>query len=388
MPIAVFVLALSTFVLGTSEFMLSGLLPEIASDLGVSIPDAGLLISAFAVGMLVGAPTMAAATLRLRRKLTLIATLLVFLAGHVVAALAPTYGVLFGTRVVSAVAAAGFWAVAAVTTIGLVPVERRGRAMATLVGGLTVANVLGVPAGTFVGQHAGWRSAFWVVAALSTVAIAGVLLAVPSTERSSAGHSLRTEFGVYRNPRLWLALLITASSTAMTIATFSYLSPLLTDAAGLSAGWVPAVLGLYGVGALLGVGVGGRLADLRPWHTLAAGITGTMLVLVALALGGTRPVVAVTGALLLGLTGFVINPALNVRVFALAADAPTLAGATNVSAFNTGILAAPWLGGLTIGAGLGYLSVTWVSLALGAVALAALAVAAQRETAPELELVS
>ena len=174
----------------------------------------------------------------------------------------------------------------------------------------------------------------------------------------------------------------------MTIATFSYLSPLLTDAAGLSAGWVPAVLGLYGVGALLGVGVGGRLADLRPWHTLAAGITGTMLVLVALALGGTRPVVAVTGALLLGLTGFVINPALNVRVFALAADAPTLAGATNVSAFNTGILAAPWLGGLTIGAGLGYLSVTWVSLALGAVALAALAVAAQRETAPELELVS
>ena len=123
MPIAVFVLALSTFVLGTSEFMLSGLLPEIASDLGVSILDAGLLISAFAVGMLVGAPTMAAATLRLRRKLTLIATLLVFLAGHVVAALAPTYGVLFGTRVVSAVAAAGFWAVAAVTTIGLVPVN-------------------------------------------------------------------------------------------------------------------------------------------------------------------------------------------------------------------------------------------------------------------------
>ena len=175
MPLAVFVLGLSIFALGTSEFMITGLLPGMAADLGVSIPDAGLLISAFAVGMVVGAPLLAVGTLKLPRRTTLLALLVVFAGSHVGGALASGYGLLFATRIVSALACAGFWAVAAATTVSLVPAARRGRALAVLVGGLTLANIAGVPAGTFLGQHAGWRTAFWAVAALTVVAVVGVL---------------------------------------------------------------------------------------------------------------------------------------------------------------------------------------------------------------------
>ncbi|MGC7099667.1 Cmx/CmrA family chloramphenicol efflux MFS transporter [Amycolatopsis lurida] len=375
MPIAVYVLALSIFALGTSEFMLSGLLPPIAADLGVSIPDAGLLISAFAVGMLVAAPLLAAATLRLPRKLTLLGMLAVFGLGNLVGAVSPDYGLLFASRVVSAAAAAGFWAVAAVTTVAMVPERRRGRALAVMAGGLTVANVLGVPAGTWLGQFAGWRSAFWAVAALTAIAMIGVLLLVPSVRPAAERPSLRGELRSYRNPQLWLAFGITSASTAMAMATFSYLAPLLTEVSGLPVDWLPAVLALYGVGAVIGITAGGRFADVHPLRTLAGGIGAAVVMLAVLAVAGASTTVAVIAAFLLGLTGFVTNPALNVRVFALASSAPTLAGASNVSAFNVGIVLAPWLGGLTIDAGLGYLSVTWVSIALGVLALGGVALA-------------
>ncbi|MBN6039375.1 Cmx/CmrA family chloramphenicol efflux MFS transporter [Amycolatopsis sp. 195334CR] len=377
MPIAVYVLALSIFALGTSEFMLSGLLPPIAADLGVSIPDAGLLISAFAVGMLVAAPLLAAATLRLPHKLTLLGMLAVFLLGNLAGAVSPGYGLLFASRVVSAAAAAGFWAVAAVTTVAMVPERRRGRALAVMAGGLTVANVLGVPAGTWLGQLAGWRSAFWAVAALTAVAMIGVLLLVPAVRPSAERPSLRGELRSYRDPELWLAFGITSASTAMAMATFSYLAPLLTEVSGLPVDWLPAVLGLYGVGAVIGITLGGRFADVHPLRTLAGGFGAAVVVFAALAVAGTSVPVAVAAAFLLGLTSFVTNPALNVRVFALASSAPTLAGASNVSAFNVGIVLAPWLGGLIIDAGLGYLSVTWVSIALGVLALGGVALASR-----------
>jgi MFS transporter, DHA1 family, chloramphenicol resistance protein len=381
MPLAVVVLGFSAFVLGTSEFMLTGLLPQIASDLEVSIPDAGLLISAYAVGMFVGAPVMAAATLKLPRKLTLLAMQATFLVGHVVGALAPTYGVLFGTRMISAFAQAGFMAVAFAITINLVPVDRRGRAMATLIGGITVATVIGVPAGTFVAQQAGWRSTFWVVAALCAITGVVVLRVVPSVDNVRRRPRLRAELGAYRNPRLWLALTITSLTIAATFATASYLAPVLTDVTGLHPHWVPVVLSLFGVGSVIGIGIGGRLADRHPLHALAGGVVGTGVALVALALGARTAPVAVAAILLLGLAGFVVNPALNVRAFALAATAPTLGGASNISAFNVGLMAAPWLGGLTIDAGLGYLSVTWVSFVLAVVALAGIVLAAKLDRA-------
>src|SRR6478609_10548053 len=179
MPLAVYILGLSVFALGTSEFMLSGLLPPIARDMDVTIPKAGLLISAFAIGMVIGAPLLAVATLRLPRRTTLITLISVFGLGQVAGALAPTYEILFVSRVVSALACAGFWAVGAAVAIAMVPVNQRARAMAVMIGGLSVANVLGVPLGAFLGEHLGWRSAFWAVGAASAVALIGVVTRIP-----------------------------------------------------------------------------------------------------------------------------------------------------------------------------------------------------------------
>ncbi|MEC3981690.1 Cmx/CmrA family chloramphenicol efflux MFS transporter [Amycolatopsis sp. H20-H5] len=377
MPLAVLVLGLSVFALGTSEFMITGLVPGMAADLGVSVPATGLLISAFAIGMVVGAPVLAAATLKLPRRTTLVALLGVFALAHVVGALAPGYGLLFVTRVVSALACAGFWAVAAATAISMVPRARRGRALAVLVGGLTVANIAGVPAGTFLGQHAGWRSAFWAVAALSLVALVAVLTLVPATRADGDAPSLHTELRLYRRGRVWLALGVIALSQAMTFATFSYLAPLLVEVNGLPSGAMPLVLALFGVGALAGITLGGKLADTRPFAVLYGGMGLALAALVALALAGPRTPVAIAAVIAIGAGGFAINPALNVRAFTVAGDdAPTLVGASTTSAFNVGNTVGPWFGGLAIGGGFGYPSVAWVSIALGVAALAVLTFAA------------
>ncbi|MFD2474727.1 Cmx/CmrA family chloramphenicol efflux MFS transporter [Amycolatopsis silviterrae] len=386
MPLAVFVLGLSIFALGTSEFMITGLLPGMAADLGVSIPDAGLLISAFAVGMVVGAPLLAVGTIRLPRRTTLLGLLVVFSAAHVIGAVSDGYGVLFATRVVSALACAGFWAVAASTTVNLVPEAKRGQALAVLVGGLTVANVVGVPAGTLLGQHAGWRSAFWAVAALSVVAAIAVLAAVPRTTTETEAPRIAEELKVFRRSRLWLALGVIALLQAMVFATFSYLAPLLVSVAGLPESGVPVVLALFGGGAVIGIFAGGKLADTHPFATLYGSLGIAVAALVALAFA-TNAVVAVTAVLVLGAAGFAANPALNVRAYAVAGGSSTLVGASTTSAFNVGNTVGPWLGGTTISAGLGFSSVAWVSVALGALALAALTFALrlhQRDAAPQL----
>ncbi|MFC4080615.1 Cmx/CmrA family chloramphenicol efflux MFS transporter [Amycolatopsis samaneae] len=386
MPLAVYVLGLSVFALGTSEFMITGLLPGMATDLGVSIPDTGLLISAFAIGMVVGAPLLAAGTLRLPRRTTLLALLVVFGASHVVGALAQGYALLFATRVLSAFACAGFWAVGAATTISLVPEQRRGRALAVLVGGLTVANIVGVPAGTFIGQHAGWRAAFWAVAALTAVAAVGVAALVPTTRAGTGAPRLRTELQLYRRPRVWLALGVIALCQAMIFATFSYLAPLLTETYGLPSSWVPGVLALFGVGALAGITLGGKLADARPFATLYGSVGLAVLALLVLAVTDDATV-AVIAIIAFGAAGFAANPALNVRTYAVAGDAPTLVGASTTSAFNVGNTAGPWLGGLAIDAGLGFPSVAWVGAVLGAATLAALTLAAVVQRADDAKRV-
>ncbi|TCC61351.1 MFS transporter [Kribbella pittospori] len=377
MPLAVYVLGLAIFAQGTSELMLAGLLPEIAGDLNVSIPAAGLLISAFAVGMLVGAPILAVVTLRWTRRTALLAFLAVFALTHVVGALAPGYGMLVATRIVGAFVYAGFWAVAAVTAIGLVGPEARGKAMSIVAGGLTIATIVGLPAGTVIGQHLGWRGAFWTVAVLSALAMIGVIATVPGG-RSGATPDLRAELRAMINPKLWLAYGTTAVSTAAYLVIFSYLAPLLTDSTGLTEGWVPVVLALYGVGALAGITIGGRTADARPFTTLHVGIGGGIAASIVLALGTGTPWLAVIAIVLVGAFGFANNPAINTRVFGLAGSAPTLAAAFNISAFNVGITIGPWLGGLAIDANAGYPSVAWIGAALGLVALGTVLLAAVR----------
>ncbi|MER7550303.1 Cmx/CmrA family chloramphenicol efflux MFS transporter [Streptomyces anulatus] len=375
MPLAVYILGLSVFALGTSEFMLSGLLPPIADDMNVSIPQAGLLISAFAIGMVVGAPLLAVATLRLPRRTTLIALISVFGLGQIAGALAPTYEVLFVSRVLSALACAGFWAVGAAVAIAMVPVNSRARAMAVMIGGLSVANVLGVPLGAFLGEHFGWRSAFWAVGAASAVALVGVLTRIPPIPLPEKKPELKRELAIYRDRQVWLAIVITALAAGGVFCAFSYLAPLLTDVAGLDSGWVPWILGLFGAGALIGTMIGGRVADAHLFGVLLGGITASTVFLVALALFASSQVAVIALAFLLGLSAFFTAPALNARMFNVAGAAPTLAGATTTAAFNLGNTSGPWLGGTVIDLDFGFASTAWAGAAMTALALAAVGVA-------------
>ncbi|MFI6296025.1 Cmx/CmrA family chloramphenicol efflux MFS transporter [Nonomuraea sp. NPDC050790] len=371
MPLAVYVLGLAIFAMGTSEFMLAGLLPAMAADLGVTVPDAGLLISAFAIGMVIGAPLLAALTLRWPRRRTLLAFLAIFIATHVVGALAPDYGLLFGTRVVGAFVYAGFFGVAAVTVTDMVPTGARARALAVVVGGITLSTVLGVPAGTLISQYADWRAAFWTVAVLTALAFAGVLSLVPAGRTgATAAPSLRRELRAMANLRLWITYGAVSLSFSSMMASFGYLGALLTRTTGLSEGWVSPILALFGLGSLIGITVGGRTADARPFATFYLGMAGVVVTSAGVALLATSPVALVVTVFLMGVAGMATNPAVNVRVYALAGSAATLAGSTNVSAFNIGNTLAPWLAGLAISAGFGYPSVGWVGAAMAAGALA------------------
>ncbi|WP_435059313.1 Cmx/CmrA family chloramphenicol efflux MFS transporter [Streptomyces sp. bgisy060] len=382
MPLAVYILGLSVFALGTSEFMLSGLLPPIAEDMNVSIPRAGLLISAFAIGMVVGAPLLAVATLRLPRKTTLITLITVFGLGQVAGALAPNYPVLFASRVVSALACAGFWAVGAAVAIAMVPVGARAKAMAVMIGGLSIANVLGVPAGAFLGEHLGWRSAFWAVGAASAIALVGVATRIPHIPRPEAKPRLRQELSIYRDRQVLLSITVTALAAGGVFCAFSYLAPLLTDVSGLDGGWVSAVLGLFGIGALVGTTLGGRIADAHLFGVLLSGIAGSTVFLAALALLAPHPVVTVLLTFFLGVSAFFTAPALNARMFNVAGAAPTLAGATTTAAFNLGNTGGPWLGGTVIDAGLGYASTAWAGAAMTTLGLAAAAVSLKLHRSP------
>lgn len=375
MPLAVYILGLSVFALGTSEFMLSGLLQAIADDMDVSIPQAGLLISAFAIGMVVGAPLLAVATLRLPRKTTLVALITVFGLSQIAGALAPSYGILFASRIVSALACAGFWAVGAAVAIAMVPVDTRARALAVMIGGLSIANVLGVPAGAFLGEHLGWRSAFWAVGAASAIALAGVATRIPHLPLPETRPRLRQELTIYRDRQVLLSITVTALAAGGVFCAFSYLAPLLTDVSGLGEAWVSGVLALFGIGALVGTVIGGRVADAHLFGVLLTGITASTVFLVALALFAAVPAATVTLAFLLGVSAFYTAPALNARMFNVAGAAPTLAGATTTAAFNLGNTAGPWLGGTVIDADLGYASPAWAGATMTLLALATAALA-------------
>ncbi|WP_189601741.1 Cmx/CmrA family chloramphenicol efflux MFS transporter [Streptomyces lateritius] len=370
MPPAVYILGLSVFALGTSEFMLSGLLPPIADDMNVSIPRAGLLISAFAIGMVVGAPLLAVASLRLPRKTTLITLITVFGLGQVAGALAPNYGILFASRVVSALACAGFWAVGAAVAIAMVPAGSRARALAVMIGGLSIANVLGVPAGAFLGEHLGWRSAFWAVGAASGIALVGVVTRIPHLPLPDEKPRLKRELVIYRDRQVLLSIVITALAAGGVFCAFSYLAPVITDVAGIDTRWVSAILGLFGIGALIGTTIGGRVADAHLFGVLLSGITASTLFLIALTLFASSPVAVVALSFLLGVSAFYTAPALNARMFNVAGAAPTLAGATTTAAFNLGNTAGPWLGGTVIDAGLGFAATAWAGAAMTVVALA------------------
>ncbi|MEV6071175.1 Cmx/CmrA family chloramphenicol efflux MFS transporter [Nocardia sp. NPDC052001] len=375
MPLAIYVLGFAIFAQGTSEFMLSGLLPEMAHDLGVSIPDAGLLISAYAIGMVIGAPILAMATLRWPKRRALLTFLAVFIAAHVVGAVATGYPVLFATRVIGAIACAGFFGVAAVTAVDLVGAHRAGRALSIVIGGITVSTVLGVPLGTVIGQQLGWRSAFWTVAVLSAVAAAGVAVSLRTVPGHSVGETSRTvtrfgdELRSLADPGLWIVYGTSALIFSSMMASFSYLGAMLTTDTGLDESWVPVVLALFGVGSLIGITLGGRVADALPYPTLYIGGTGVLISSIGIAIFASHPIPVIVLVFLMGMFGLATNPAINVRVYAHLGQVRTLGGALVTSAFNVGNTLAPWLAGLAVAAGLGYPSTAWVGAGMSALGL-------------------
>ncbi|MER5227386.1 Cmx/CmrA family chloramphenicol efflux MFS transporter [Streptomyces flaveus] len=371
MPFVIYVIGFGTFAQGTSEFMLSGLLPSLAGDLDVSLSEAGLLVSAFAAGMVVGAPLLTLATLKLPRRVALTGFQVVFIAGHVAAALVPHFGFLLITRVVTAMAYAGFWTLASVAAVSLVTADKRGKAVSVVVSGLSISMILGVPAGTLLAQHSGWQAAFWAVAALTALSAIALLVVLPGGHDTDAPRlELRTELRSLAVPRLWAAYAITALTISATIAIFPYLGALLEDVTGVSEALVPAVLGLYGVGALAGLTVGGRIADRAPFGVLLTGMGTVAVVASAIALAAGSPWAMVPLSVLLGAGGFLTNPAVNARVFSILGETRTLGGAMNIAAFNVGIAIAPWVAGLVIDADLGLAAIGWVGAAFALAALA------------------
>ncbi|GGV24309.1 MFS transporter [Streptomyces longisporoflavus] len=344
LPFVVWVLSAGTFLMGTTEFVVAGILPDIAPDLGVSVSRAGLLITAFAVGMIVGGPAMALATLRLPQRLTLVLALAVFAAGHVVAAVTGSFTVVLTARFVTALATGAFWAVGFVIATTSAGPANAARAVGVMMGGLTLANVVGVPAGSLAGHVTGWRGLFWALAVLAALAAAVIGRYLPRTERR-ARISVRGELQPLRQGRLWSALAAAVLIMGGVLATYTYITPLLTERAGIPAGAVPLVLIAFGAGALGGTAIGGRFGDRRPMATTIPAAAATSLVLLALIPLSTVPAAAVALIFLMALTGFTINPVVTALAVRFAGDAPTLTSALTTSAYNTGIAAGSALAG-------------------------------------------
>lgn len=365
MPLALFALAISAFGIGTTEFVIMGLLPEVAGDLRVTIPTAGLLISGYALGVVVGAPALTAIGARIPRKTVLVALMVLFIAGNVVSAIAPTYGLLMFGRVIAALSHGAFFGVGSVVAAGLVAPERRASAVAMMFTGLTLANVLGVPLGTLVGQAYGWRATFWVVAVLGVVGAAGVLALVPDDPADPTA-SLRGELAAFRRPQVWLALGMTALGFGGVFASFTYVAPMMTDVAGFPPSAITWLVLVFGAGLVAGNLVGARAADRALMPTLVVLLAALTVVLAVFTVTAASPVAAVVTLAAVGFFGFATVPGLQTRVLDAAGSAGTLASAANIAAFNLGNAAGAWLGGLAITAGFGLAAPNAVGAAMAA----------------------
>jgi MFS transporter, DHA1 family, inner membrane transport protein len=367
---AIGALALGAFGIGLTEFVVVGLLGPLGEDLDVSIPTAGLLVTGYAAAVAIGAPIMTAAGTRLPRKIMLIVLMSLFIAGNVLAAAAPGYGVLMAGRVVSALCHGAFMGIGPIMAASLVAPERRSRAIALMMTGLTLSTVVGVPFGTALGQQLGWRSAFWAIALIGAAALAAIVAFVPS-QPNDMGSGLRGELAVFRRPQVWLVLTTTMLGWGAAYAAITFLEPILTRVTGFDASAVPWLLLLFGVGLTGGNLLGGRLADRALMPTLYGAILAATAALVVFAFAAHQQTSAVIMVFVLGAASFAMVPVLQTRMMDAARDAPSLASSTNASAFNVGIALSAGLGGIAIDAGFGLIAPVWIGVALGAAALTA-----------------
>jgi len=373
MPIALFALTLSAFAIGTTEFVIVGLVPTIAQDLGVTLPSAGLLVSLYALGVAIGAPVLTALTGRWNRKLVLLSLMGLFIIGNILAWMAPNYSSLITARILTGLAHGVFFSIGSTIATSLVPKEKEASAIAIMFTGLTVALVTGVPLGTFIGQTFGWRATFLTVAVLGAIALIGSAFLVPRNLKQSKPATLRQQLEVITHPRLLLVYAMTAIGYGGTFTAFTYLTPILEDVTGFASGMVSLLLLVYGVSVAAGNIWGGKLADrFGPTSALYIVFGGLAAILFVLTFSAYNPVTAVITLLVWGAFAFGNVPGLQVYVVQLAErytpHSVDVASGLNIAAFNIGIAVGAWLGGHVV-ADMGLMNTPWIG---GVIVLSAL----------------
>lgn len=370
MPLPILALAIASFCIGTTEFVIMGLLPEVAADLGVSIPSAGLLVTGYALGVVFGAPVIAVATAHLPRKPVLVGLAMLFVIGNLFCAIAPNYWTLMAARVFTAFGHGAFFGIGSVVAASLVPRNKRASAIALMFAGLTLSNILGVPGGTALGEAFGWRATFVAVVGIGLISVAAIAWLVPSGVAGSSGGGLLGEVRVLGKLQVWLSMLISALASASLFTVFTYIKPYLTDVSGLSTGAVTWVLLLFGGGMTIGNIIGGRLADWKLMPTVIGTLLMLALLLACFTGFGAIATVAVAMVFLWGLLVFVVVPPLQIRVVEAASEAPNLAATLNQGAFNVGNASGAWIGGLALSFGVSYANLPLVGAALALLAVA------------------
>lgn len=377
MPVALLALAIGGFGIGLTEFVIMGLLPEVAGDFSVTETTAGYLISGYALSVAVGAVALTLALTRVPRKTALLGLMVLFIVGNLVSAIAPDYGTMMAGRVVAALCHGAFFGIGSVVAAQLVAPDRKASAIAFMFGGLTLANVLGVPLGTLLGQAAGWRSTFWAITVIGIAAFVGIAALVPARTGAGASASagVRAELSAFASPQVWLSIAVTVLGYGGMFGGFTYIAFTLTEVSGFASGAVPLLLVLFGVGLFVGNLYGGRAADRDLVRTLQVALAALTGVLAVFALTAGSQVLTVVMLVLMGAVGFGTVPGLQMRVMAYADRAPTLASGANIAAFNVGNALGAWVGGLTLAAGLGYTSPLWAGAGVTALGLLVLLVA-------------
>ena len=381
MPLALYALTAGAFGIGVTEFVIMGLLLEVSADFGVSIAAAGLLISGYALGVVVGAPVLTVLTARWPRKTVLLALMAIFVAGNAACALAPSYGLLMAARVLTALAHGTFFGVGSVVATSLVAADRKASAIAIMFTGLTVATILGVPLGTWIGQHLGWRATFWAVTLVGLAALAVIALLVPKDGRPSDVGDWRADLAAILRAPVLLGLLTTVLGYAGVFAVFTYIAPMLTEISGLAPAAVSPVLFVFGGGLVIGNLVGGRLADRSLLATVFGTLAALAIVLALMTPGLSSPIAAIALTGLLGMAGFATVAPLQMWVLSKAEGAgQSLASSFNIAAFNLGNAVGAWAGGAVIEHGPGLAAVPLVAalFPLAAIAIAAIAARAGR----------
>jgi DHA1 family inner membrane transport protein len=381
LPPALLALAISAFGIGTTEFIMMGLLPEIAAAFHVTIPTAGDLISGYALGVVVGAPLLTAASVRLSRRTVLIGLMAVFTVGNLFAAIAQSYTMLLAARVLTGLPHGAFFGAGSVVAADMVPSNKRATAISMMFAGLAVANVIGVPAGTLISQHVGWRFAFVLIAAIGVASIAVIWLMLPPKPQST-GATLGPELATFRRPQVWLALAVGTFGFAGVFAVYSYVEPMMTHVAGYSTTSVNWLLALFGIGMTVGNFVGGRLADRALMPSMYGALAALSLLLAVFVATAHNQVMAAVTLFLIGAAGMACVPIIQTRIMDVARGAPTLAAAANHSAFNVANATGAFLGGLVIAAGFGWTAPSWVGAGLAGVGLALAVVSGALERRP------